>query len=335
MESTRHRVYEPHLGEPAATDPLEVAILDKTRSHLITTGAFAALAAALILLFLPGGAGRGTVAGACAALAGHRVLLLIRRVRPLAKLLELPTVVLTPGPGQLRVSGTTVSIALPGPGPRWARARMPRSKQLVLARERRVFMLGPDRRGRLVLAAPGSIAGHFGRVRPTPAAGSGEPPAGTTVSAAFLGESQRRAALTIALAPVAGALVWVIAEMFPGGSPVGGAIGGGAAYLAFAIVRLVHVRRLARAARTGDWTELGATLDTPITPGSPGTGHATGRVTMPDGTVVHARFGRQPLDLLVNVRATGRLWVLGTPERGTAVVAGLPDHPVLGPVRLG
>lgn len=340
VEFTRQRVYEPHLGEPAATDPLEVEIVEKTRGRLITSSVFYAFPVALAVLFRLTGPAVWTVTAVFTALAALSVWTLACRTRPLGRLLRMPAVVLTPGPGHLLVSGRTVSIALPGPQPRWVVARMPRSKRLLLARERRVFMLGPDARGRLVLRVPGSIIGQFGRVRTAPAPGSRAPDevAPDAVVIAFVRELRLRAALVSTAFLVAGAFVWVLteagAEAFGFPRPNGVTAVVCVAYALLGVARPLQVRSIARAARTQPWTELGVTLDTPVEPHATGTGNTMGRATLPDGRVARVRFGRQPLDLLVNVRETQRLWVLGAPERGRKLAAGVPGHPVLGQVRL-
>ncbi len=336
VEFTRQRVYEPHLGEPAAADPLEVEIVEKGRSRLITSSVCYALGIALAVLFRPAGPAVWTVVAVFAVLVAWSVWALARRIR----LLRMPAVVLAPAPGQLLVSDRTVSILLPGPEPRWVVVRMPRSKRLLLARERRVFMLGPDARGRLVLRVPGSIIGQFGRVRTAPAPESREPGevAPDAVGIAFVRELRLRAALVSAAFLAGGAFVWVVAEAgaeafgFP--RPNGVTAVFCAAYALLGVARPLQVRSIARAVRTQPWTELGVTLDTPVEPHASGTGNAMGRATLPDGRVARVRFGRQPLDLLVNVRETQRLWVLGAPERDRKLVAGVPGHPVLGHVRL-
>ncbi|KAA9161619.1 hypothetical protein FPZ12_014010 [Amycolatopsis acidicola] len=55
-------------------------------------------------------------------------------------------------------------------------------------------------------------------------------------------------------------------------------------------------------------------------------------ITLPTGQVTQVSFVRVSLDLLVNLRDTGRLWVLGDPAQRQLVV-GLPGYPILGVAR--
>jgi hypothetical protein len=55
-------------------------------------------------------------------------------------------------------------------------------------------------------------------------------------------------------------------------------------------------------------------------------------VTLSDGTELVGTF-RRNWDVLATVRASGRLWVAGTPAAGVTLGVGMPGHPIAGVVR--
>ncbi|MDQ0378046.1 hypothetical protein [Amycolatopsis thermophila] len=346
MDFTQERVvaYEPHPGEPPASDALEVEILGKQRRRLINSLVVYVVLGAVLLVLNP-----DVVSFSLVGVLGVVTLLvlwaLVFRLRPARKLLHYPAVLLTPGQGQLLVKGSTVSVALPGPEPRWVVVRLPRSKRILLAGTRRMYLIGPDPRGRVMVALPGGITGRFGRVRPAPATGSAEPvvpsrhlvpAAQDPVVTAFMREVWARAVAIVVVLVVVAAGVWAVGSTAFDGHATGTPMTVLAVvYVVLALTIPLRTAGLAAAVRSQHWQELYAELYTAIEPGATGgSGKAEGRVLLADGEA-KVRFTRQPLDLLVNIRASGRLWVLGTPQRGKRVVVGLPGYPVLGLVKLG
>ncbi|GHF09335.1 hypothetical protein GCM10017786_48560 [Amycolatopsis deserti] len=345
MDSTQQRVlaYEPHPGEPAATDSLEVEIIQKQRSRLINSMVVYVVAAGL-LLALDTDPASAAFAAFLAVATVYQSWLLFFRVLPGRKLLAYPSVLLTPGPGQLLVAGSKVSVVLPGPEPRWLVVRLPESKRILLAGLRRVYFIGPDPRGRVLVALPGGINGRFGRITTEPAPGSVEPPVPPRAMVAalrdpvvttFLREVWRRSWGMAGFFVLLAAVLWTVNLTYfdlPYVSTFVTVLA--VLYAVLGLMMPVRTATLSTAVKEQPWQELHATLDTEITPGaSGGTGKAEGRVMLADGTA-RVLFQRVPLDLLVNVRDTQRLWVLGTPERGRKAVAGLPGYPVLGLVNL-
>lgn len=343
MDFIRSRVtaYEPHVGEPPASDPLEVEIAGKQRNRLINALVLYGLLAALLLV-LSRDPATLVLVGILAAIAAVSLWVLFLRVLPGRRLMNLPTVLVTPGPGQLLVSSSTVSVALPGA--QWVVVRLPRSKRIQLAGVRRLFLVGPDARGRVLVALPGGITARFGRLRTAAVSGSVEPgsqphqpvpAAQDPVLVAFVREVWWRTAGTAIV------LILVAALFLAGNAYLDAPVTGGLAtviavfYVLFGLLVLSRAATLASAVRSQAWHELPATLDTAIEAvGFGALGGAEGRAMLSDGEAV-VRFRRQPIDLLVNVRATGRLWVLGEPRRGKKVVVGLPGHPIFAMVKLG
>ncbi|MGI6874705.1 hypothetical protein [Amycolatopsis sp. 3B14] len=345
MEPTQERVlvHEPHHGEPAATDSLELEIVSKQRNRLINSMVVYVVGGGLVAALDPGPSSAG-FAAILAAVTVLQLWLLFFRVLPCRKLLAYPAVLLTPGPGQLLVSGSKVSVALPGPEPRWLVVRLPASKRILLAGLRRLYFIGPDPRGRVLVGLPGGMNGRFGRIRTAPEPGSVESAEQSRplvaalrdpVVTTFLREVRLRSWGMAGFFVLLAAGIWAVGNLvfdLPATGTFTTILA--VVYAATGLLMPVRVATLSSAVREQPWQELHATLDTAITPGASGAvGKAAGRVLLPDGEAV-VRFQRVPLDLLVNVRDTQRLWVLGAPERGRRVVAGLPGYPVLALVNL-
>jgi hypothetical protein len=92
---------------------------------------------------------------------------------------------------------------------------------------------------------------------------------------------------------------------------------------------------MARAVRAPNWTELSIVLDEGIRTTASPLASTSGRTLLPDGREVTVKLQKVNVNLLANVRDTGRLWVLGTPEAGRPAKIGLPGYPLLGTAKLG
>jgi hypothetical protein len=92
---------------------------------------------------------------------------------------------------------------------------------------------------------------------------------------------------------------------------------------------------MARAVRAPNWTELWIVLDEGIRTTASTLASTSGRTLLPDGREVTVRLQKVNVNLLANVRDTGRLWVLGTPKAGYPARIGLPGYPLLGTAKLG
>ncbi|MFJ8813294.1 hypothetical protein [Amycolatopsis thermoflava] len=101
MEPTQERVlvHEPHHGEPAATDSLELEIVSKQRNRLINSMVVYVVGGGLVAALDPGPSSAG-FAAILAAVTVLQLWLLFFRVLPCRKLLAYPAVLLTPGPSR-------------------------------------------------------------------------------------------------------------------------------------------------------------------------------------------------------------------------------------------
>lgn len=243
--------------------------------------------------------------------------------------------------GQLLAAGNKLSFPV-GAGPGWCVGRFPSSWRLAIERDRRVWVLGPSRRGRVVVLAPGGLTFIGCRVCPAPADGSRpvarapwrwRTPQDDPVLAAHLAR-MRRQALIAAGACAALAFGYVVTlAVLPEDVDFGfGALAG---LIAATVIGFVPVLTFAGVRRQRTWTPVEAIVGGKITIGGQGTGTTTGQVLLPDGRRVSAAMTRVPIDLLVNVRDTRRLWIAGVPEPGRTVFAGLPGYPVVAKVKLG
>lgn len=344
MDQTQQRVlaYEPYPGEPAAVDSLEVEIVDKQRRRLINS-TVVSVVLGVVLGLLPSDPVTIAFVAILGASAGYSLWALLFRLLPCARLLRHPVIRLTPGPGQLLTSGAKVSVALAGPEPRWVVVRLRRSQRTLLAGVRQMFFVGPDARGRVLVTLPGGITGRFGRIRRVPAPGSVEPAVQPRplvaarqdpVVTAFLREVWLRCGWLVVVYELCAVGIWAAGQALLD-APITGSFTTVLAvcYAVIGLMAPLRVAVLSSAVKTKPWQELHATLYTAIEPGASGTAKAEGRVLLADGEA-RIQFRRTPFDVLVNVRATERLWVLGVPERGKKVVVGLPGYPVLGLAKL-
>ncbi|SDX37694.1 hypothetical protein SAMN05421504_1021202 [Amycolatopsis xylanica] len=242
--------------------------------------------------------------------------------------------------GAVLVAKSKVSVPLPEGG--WAVGRMSEPNRVLIAGLRRIWVLGPDSDGWLMLALPGGFTGHAAKVRQEPAPGSQpmsvqrtpQPPSADPVLHAFARALNRVLVVgTITRLLAVGWIVWLALDYDNDLARV--------PVLAMAVVLLVitlmvpkTILAMRNAMRASHWTELAAVLDAPIqyTGTLVASGH--GRVQLPDGRQVPLTMNRVNVNLLVNVEGTGRLWVLGTPRLGRVQV-GLPGYPLIGTVKLG
>lgn len=110
----------------------------------------------------------------------------------------------------------------------------------------------------------------------------------------------------------------------------------GPAFPIFSIPRsLWFLRRFIRLRSAGPWTSVPVTLHKPV-------GHITkgrfrtygGVATLPDGRAVAVEVATVA-QLAANIAATGLLWTVGEPRPGRTLAAGLPGYPHIGIGRIG
>ncbi|WP_328446449.1 MULTISPECIES: hypothetical protein [unclassified Amycolatopsis] len=243
----------------------------------------------------------------------------------------------------LVAAGRTVGVRLPDG--RWLRIRLDEAFRLLLAGDRRVWLLGSG--PKVFVGFPGVVRVRRARIHDTPPAGavavaptawSGSPRLDPVLAAHRRRHARDlREAATFLLA-LAGFSLWVRLD-FPADDRASGFV-----VLVFTgIAALALVAAIAVAARSvaylgpqpaDHWTELRAVPDGPVRMSPHGSARVSGLTMLADGRVVPFRIHDADPSMAANVAATGRLWIAGVPRPGRAAT-GVPGYPVLGTVRLG
>jgi hypothetical protein len=243
----------------------------------------------------------------------------------------------------LVAGGRTVGVRLPDG--RWLRIRLDEAFRLLLAGDRRVWLLGSG--PKVFVGFPGVVRVRRARIHDAPPAGAVTVPL-TTWSASprldpVLAAHRRRrarelweaAAFLLALAAFA---TWVRLD-FPADDGATGFVV--LVFTGLAVFALVAA--IAVAARSvaylgpqpaDHWTELRAVPDGPVRVSPNGSARVSGLTMLADGRVVPFRINDGDPSTAANVAATGRLWIAGVPRPGRSAT-GVPGYPVLGTVRLG
>jgi hypothetical protein len=92
--------------------------------------------------------------------------------------------------------------------------------------------------------------------------------------------------------------------------------------------------RITRLRSTGPWTSVSATMHDPVGPDKRRLRTYRGVATMPDGRTVSVGVHTMN-SLAANIAATGLLWIVGEPTPGRAFAVGLPGYPHIGIGRFG
>lgn len=353
-QAERVRVYEPRPDRAANADPLGAALFAKTRRRVLSQLALCPFVIAL-------GVWNFAIDNRSVAIPSFLVFIFglsfffwarayLVTIRPMGKLLGGPFRELWPGQGGIQVAGSKVSLRLPGDGePQWIVVRLAAAKRLQLAGQRRAWVLGPGPGGHAVVLLPGSIVGAMGRLRSAPAAGSTElpveprQPCGPNEDRVLLARlaTVRKGPLTVlaVFVVLVGWLLWISATLPAYSGPSGDfysvfvpAMVGVAAILSCLVI--VAGRKVARNPTETTWTELVVLTGGAIDVKPSGVSSLQGWATMPDGSQVALALNRVDLNLLVNIAATGRVWILGSPRTGVRLRAGLPGYPVFGSLKL-
>ncbi|HWC79883.1 MAG TPA: hypothetical protein VG756_07960 [Pseudonocardiaceae bacterium] len=227
--------------------------------------------------------------------------------------------------------------------------RVPRARlafRQIVARSHRIWLCGPDERGRVMVRLDGLSLGVLAKVIAPPAGATPVTPVAAPTARpvdepvlAWLLRRQNRA-FTIALAccgllVVGGALV--LASTTDGTAP-----GVGLLPLVYGLLMAALVlsgrRRVRQApnliASVSGWTPVPVRLDAWQTGGRV-FGPARGAIWLPDGTAVLLSVPRAGIDLVANVQASHTLWIAGAPRPGAVVAVGVPGYPIIGLARLG
>ncbi|WP_150980322.1 hypothetical protein [Amycolatopsis acidicola] len=281
MELTPRRVltYEPRVGLSASHDPLEVPAYETTRDRLVARAViFGLVSAGLLALAAVGDWRPAAVTGAVMVVLVTALTFwaLFGYLLPSRKYLDLPVMALSLGEGELLVSGRRVSVAVPGVEPRWIVARLPRPYRVLLAGERRLFLLGPNARGRVLIALPGMFRTSFGRVRTEPHPGSEilpgvsrtfGPAAQDPVMTAFV-RAMWQSSVAAVVVFVLAAVPLIAVDLTEDAALAAAMVPVDAVFAVLTVLILLRLfarnRLFANAVRSQPWNELPAALDAPI-----------------------------------------------------------------------
>ncbi|MFF5987266.1 hypothetical protein [Prauserella flavalba] len=264
--------------------------------------------------------------------------------RPAKKLLAQPVREMTATAAGMRVTRLRVTMRVAGaPEEQWLRMGLPAGLRTQLLAEPRLWVVGPDRKGRALVALPGATLLRPARITTVPPRRSRpanpvrqglSAPCDDPVLCAHVRWVRRWSVLgTVAGAVSAG---WLLQSALAAGW-VDVTIPALAVVLLLSVVAtlLPGLPRLSKAAHALTWTPLPAVLDDDIRFRSVLRMDATGRVWLPDGTQRTLRLRRVSPELVANIRCSRQLWIIGAPGAGGAALAGIPGQPVLDPVILG
>lgn len=240
-----------------------------------------------------------------------------------------------------------------GPSDEPVYVRVPRARiglYQVALRSGRVWLCGPDERGRVMVRVDGLSLGGPGKVieRPkadmTPPArleATGARPADEPLLAWALrrrARAQIRMVGSLAVLLVAGVVVLVVGFSQSDTSAL--TFGVFSVIYVVLMVALVlrgqrsngPVLKLIRAAES--WTPLVVRMDS-WEPQQRVFGPARGEVWLPDGSSAPVVLPRAGVDLIANIQASRTLWVAGQPRRGAVMAVGVPGYPLFGLGLLG
>jgi len=251
------------------------------------------------------------------------------------------------GGGPRRVSSCGVRVELPT-GPALLRFRlMPWSYQRIIIRTGRIWLCGPDHRGRAKVRIDGVIMMSSVRVADTLPAGPATPTLATPVGTRPADEPQLAAGRTYmrrvyraARLPLAQVVLGVVicVSAVPTRSVALVTLGAGVALDQMPTVYRVMrdevwtrpaYRLLARAER---WTPLPAEIQAR---GPWHAGPARGRVQLPDVGWVSMRIGVISAGNVATIHDTATVWLAGDPAAGKPIAVGVPGCPFYAKAKLG
>lgn len=245
--------------------------------------------------------------------------------------------------GDLVRAGRTVAMRLPDEG-RWLVARLPATDVPALARLRRIWVFGPSPAGRVGLIVPGGSGPRLARLADAPPSGAEPVPAPAASPAAWPPAPEDDLALRLAVRtrntvlltqlvvgiPTVAVLMVLDSTVFraPGGSLTTLWFYGFCLILAL-VPALSAIVRYARAARATRWTW------TRVEPGET-------KLLFQAWLQVQVRVPQNNTNLLVAgppalvlaIAETGQLWIPGELRATGRMVAGIPEVPVLGQIRV-
>jgi hypothetical protein len=351
----RVRALEPRPDRAANADPLLMDLVDKGQQRLVIQSILCPLLIAMGVFDYSVNADRVVIPVFLVVMFTFLwffwLRMYFRAFRPLKKLLDGAFRELWPGQGGILAAESKVSLRVPGDGDaQWLVVRLHPAQRVQLAGQRRLWVLGPGRSGYAYVVLPGSLVGVIGRLRAEPAPGSVElpvesreptPPNADPVLLARLGwlrKAQYRGVVAFAVMAVGFGLI-AAAVGFSSSEDDDSIVTVTITVAVMLALGALFILRFARKAgkppAETHWTELIAVVDGGISTTAGGIANAVGRATLPDGSQVLLRLIKVDVNLVANVAATGRLWVLGPPKVGEKIKIGLPGYPFFGSARLG
>lgn len=211
--------------------------------------------------------------------------------------------------------------------PSWLRVtHTGRDLRAVVHRTGRIWLCGPDRRGRAIVAVDGLSAGVLALACPGP-------PERIELAR---GRATRLVPLGLGLVWL-GLFGWWLATLAMRGSALGWIAG--AVPLALLVWRAVLLRRRVTARRppaapVRGWTAAPVELDT-WTPEGATAGPARGTLRLPGGVRVPVELPAASVDLVASIQAGGKLWLAAPPAPGRTLTAGVPGYRLRTTARIG
>ena len=345
-------LFEPRAGVPVSGQPaLHDLLLGTPWRQLLNPLRWLVIVIGVSGLLLPGHplGLAGPVLLAAVSLTG--LVLTVRGIRfvspaELAALAASPPRQVTLGEGDLWRSGRNVAIRLRDED-RWVVARLPVADVMMLARRHRIWVFGPSPGGRIGLMVPGGRGPRTTRLVAAPPAGA-EPVPEPAVPAEWPPPPRDDPALRFALrslllnsvstlALLAAAFGWLAVDL-PAFGPLRTGVGIDVArsvlILAVAIIVLAtfaDLRRIVRAGRSPRWAWTRVVVDSPTT-FQPGVWKLPVRVDVPGAEIHLEVFG--PPAFVLAVHESGQLWVIGELHSKRRRMAGIPEVPTMGGVRV-
>jgi hypothetical protein len=259
-----------------------------------------------------------------------------------------PFTEVTAAPDGMRVDGSRLSLRLPDG--RWLVFRTAEPNRLLIAGLRRVWLLGPDPRGRVCVLVPSGVRLHRARLSDAPASGSTplepvvrEPqrPADDQVLASTLRTASRRVLITAGVfALIAATALWagidsaVRTHFRSAGLITAGFVLAFGMLLITGQLLVIWARQRKSLPADAGWFELRVNLSAPFVTSAAGITVLTGYATLPDNSVHSFRTAKMDAALAANIAVTGQLWAIGPFRRGKPIPVGLPGYPLMGQVTL-
>lgn len=346
-------LFEPRAGVPVSDQPaLHDLLLGTPRRPLLNPRPWLITIVGVGGVLLPGQPA-GLAAPVIMAVFGlFRVVVAARQTHFLpsaefAALAASPPRQVTLGDGDLLRSGRVVAIQL-GDEDRWVVARLPVADVMMLARLRRAWVFGPSPGGRIGFMVPGGHGPTVERLVAAPPAGA-EPVPEPEAPAEWPPPPRDDPALRFALrtrllmtacplALIVAAFGWLAVDL-PNVDYLRTRVATEVAWSALTAIlaiivlaTLVDLRRIVRASRSTRWTWTRVVVVDPPATYIPGTWRLRVRVDVPGDEIHLEVFG--PPAFVLAVCESEQLWLLDELRSKRLKVAGIPEVPAVGRVRV-